>query len=98
MGFFAKLAAHATNKMAHPAIISERLSLTYGELFDCVKKTALNLDAAGFGPSEVVGIRVEDEVDHLIISLALLATGASIITLPGTMPRNCEPVWPTGFR
>ena len=83
MGFFAKLAAHATNKMAHPAIISERLSLTYGELFDCVKKTALNLDAAGFGPSEVVGICIEDEVDHVIISLALLATGASIITLPG---------------
>ena len=83
MGFFAKLAAHATNKMAHPAIISERLSLTYGQLFDCVKKTALNLDAAGFGPSEVVGICIEDEVDHVIISLALLATGASIITLPG---------------
>lgn len=83
MGFFAKLAEHAANKMAHPAIISESLSLTYGELFNCVKKTALNLDAAGFGPSEVVGIRVEDEVDHLIISLSLLATGASIITLPG---------------
>ena len=83
MGFFAKLASHAANKMAHPAIISESLSLTYGELFDCVKKTALNLDAAGFGPSEVVGICIEDEVDHVIISLALLATGASIITLPG---------------
>ena len=55
MGFFAKLAAHAANKMAYPAIISESLSLTYGELFDCVKKTALNHDAAGFGPSEVVG-------------------------------------------
>lgn len=83
MNFFAKLAEHAANKMAYPAIISESLSLTYGELFGCVKKTAVKLDAAGFGPSEVVGICVEDEVDHLVISLSLLATGASIITLPG---------------
>lgn len=83
MGFFAKLVEHTANKIAHPAIISESLSLTYGELFFCVKKTALNLDVAGFRPSDVVGICVENEVDHLIISLSLLAMGASMITLPG---------------
>lgn len=82
MGFFDKLAEYAAHKTTHPAIISEYLSLTYGELFNCIKGTTTRLLSAGFGPSEVVGICVEDEVDHLVISLSLLATGASLVTLP----------------
>lgn len=82
MRFIERLALHAQQHGSHAAVLAEHTSLDYAQLHTKVRLAAGLLDARGVGPSDVVGLSLADEVQHLIASLALMAVGAGQVTLP----------------
>ncbi|MBN9316084.1 MAG: long-chain fatty acid--CoA ligase [Devosia sp.] len=77
MRFLARLASHGRK----PAVVTDAGELDYEALLGLVGARHDELAAAGIGPTSVVGLEIEDEVEHLVFSLALLAAGASHMTL-----------------
>jgi acyl-CoA synthetase (AMP-forming)/AMP-acid ligase II len=70
------------------AIATERQSTTYADLADQVTEASAELRAAGVVPGAVVGLEAADEVEHLVLALALLALGTHHITLASHDPEN----------
>lgn len=68
------------------AVISPTVHLTYRELGEAVAYTAEWFAAAGIGPRDTVGVTVAGEVDHLIVTLALIRTGCIQVALPSHEP------------
>jgi long-chain acyl-CoA synthetase len=81
MRFLEQLAQHARSQGEHVAVVKENFTLSYHDLFRCVNRSGLALQASGFTASDVVGITLDDEVENLIVGLALMAIGAGQITL-----------------
>ena len=81
MRFLERLAQHARSQGEHAAIVKENFTVSYHDLFQCVNRSRLALQASDFTASDVVGITLDDEVENLIVSLALMAIGAAQITL-----------------
>ena len=63
------------------AVVTDAGVLSYEALGNRVAGVACALRGTGIGPGSVVGIILADEVEHLVASLALLASGARQITL-----------------
>jgi long-chain acyl-CoA synthetase len=81
MRFSERLAEHASHHGQHAAIVTSSFTLNYNDLFHCVNRSVLALHAAGFTSSDIVGVNLVDEVENLIVSLALMRTCAGQITL-----------------
>jgi long-chain acyl-CoA synthetase len=81
MGFLERLAQHASHQGQHAAVVTNTFALNYDDLFHCVNRSILALQAAGFTSSDIIGVNLDDEVEHLIVSLALMGTCAGQITL-----------------
>ena len=64
-----------------PAILSEDVSLTYGELLEAVETCAEYLIVQGLVCGEVTGISLSDEINHLISALALICLGTPHVNL-----------------
>lgn len=62
-------------------VVSDR-EVSYRELDRRVRACAAWLLAAGCRPREVVGVAVADDVDHLVVSFALLVLGVPQVPLP----------------
>jgi acyl-CoA synthetase (AMP-forming)/AMP-acid ligase II len=75
------LAEHAVKRANHPAIVTGAVTLTYGDLFQSVARSISALRELGFAPSDVIGVSVDDEVEHLIASLGIMGLGATHIAL-----------------
>jgi len=79
--FFDQLRQHAIYRPEHEAIVTDLYSLNYAEVL-CRVETGHNyLRNSGIGPDARVGLTIADEVEHLLASLALLATGSGQIIL-----------------
>lgn len=72
------------------AVVTESIELNYADLLEQVEARRRWLVAGGVVPGSVVGLEVEDEVEHLISALALLAAAASHITLPTHDPETAR--------
>ncbi len=81
MRFWNDWRSTARSQGEHAAIVKENLTVSYHDLFQCVNRSRLALQASDFTASDVVGITLDDEVENLIVSLALMAIGAAQITL-----------------
>lgn len=79
--FVKRLRAHARDRPAHPAAIDEAAPLGYAQLLARVEAEAARLVGDGVGPGAVVGITLDNEINHLVATLAVAATGASQIVL-----------------
>jgi long-chain acyl-CoA synthetase len=80
-GFFEKLSQHADRRPQHPAIVTASGTLNYGDLLRQVQAGLEYLRKQGIVPGAVVGLTLDDEVDHLVATLSLMAAGAGQITL-----------------
>ena len=82
VSFAADLASHG----ARPAILSDNLALTYGELAERVGALALRL-----GPGRrLVAMTAANDLDSIVAYLAALASGHPVILLPEDKPAALE--------
>jgi long-chain acyl-CoA synthetase len=92
MRFRDRLRELAEQRPDHPAVCDVQGEWGYAELTDRVEAACRQLRLQGIGPEAMVGITLADEAEHLVATLALLATGARQIVLathdPATMHRQ----------
>ncbi len=62
----------------------ERIS--YAELSELVAKAAVSLQRLGVEPREMVGVALPTNIDHIILSFALMRVGALAVDLPLRLP------------
>lgn len=79
--FIGDLLGVATASGDKAALIGSDRALSYGALVERVAQIAGALTRRGVGQGSVVGLSVADEIDHMILTLATLACGASQVTL-----------------
>lgn len=78
---FPLLLENARLHPARPAIITPDRRIDHGALPDHVQAIAGWLLEQGFNPDTMTGVTVTDEVDHLLITLALVCLGTPSISL-----------------
>jgi long-chain acyl-CoA synthetase len=86
--FGQRLAQHALNPHAQPAMAMPGREIGYPELSRAVEACAAWLSRSGCAASEVVGITVADDYLHTVASLALLALGVPQVCLPTHDPAS----------
>jgi acyl-CoA synthetase (AMP-forming)/AMP-acid ligase II len=74
--------AHASRRPEADAIVTDDLTITHGELFECIASWMELLLRRGLVPGEPIGISIRHEVDHLICAMALLCLGTPQVNLP----------------
>jgi long-chain acyl-CoA synthetase len=79
--FLERLSQHADRRPQHAAVVTASVTLNYGDLLRRVQAGLEYFRGQGIVPGAVVGLTLEDEVDHLIATLSLMAAGAGQITL-----------------
>ena len=75
-----QLARHARLRGEHPAIVTAARSLSYSELHAQVEGLARGLIRQDIGAGAVVGVACCDELQHLLLALALMRVGAAQFT------------------
>ncbi|MFI4924972.1 MAG: class I adenylate-forming enzyme family protein [Vicinamibacteria bacterium] len=86
MTFAERLAEHAARRDAVPALVTPRATLTYGALAHEAGRLAGALCRNGVDGTGIVGVTVRGEVDHLVVTLALLVLGAPMVALASREP------------
>lgn len=79
--FLHRLHELARQRPGHPAVCDARGEWSYAELAARVEAARERLHRQGVGPQATVGITLDDETQHLVATLALLACGARQIVL-----------------
>jgi benzoate-CoA ligase len=64
-----------------PAVVSDRESLTYGEVTACVSRFAVALRLAGLGPCDRVAMQMIDTPDLITLHLAVMAAGGVAVPI-----------------
>ena len=78
------LAGHAHTRADHPAIEAGEKIISYRKLNLEVTKFAANLQNAGIGKGDVVGVQMPDTASHLVLICALARIGAVLFSVqPG---------------
>ena len=86
MTFAERLAGHAQRRADAPALVTPCATITYGALAQEVGCLARALRRSGVDAAEIVGVTVRGEVDHLVVTLALLAIGTPTVVLASREP------------
>jgi epothilone synthetase B len=68
------------------AVISDRRSLTYGELSDETKRLAHHLQAAGVRPNTLVAVVMEKGWEQVVAVLGILTAGAAYLPIDAELP------------
>lgn len=80
-GFFGMLSLHAKRRPLQAAVVTATETLSYTDLLRRVNAGLGDLRKHGVCPGAVVGLTLDDEVEHLVATLSLMAAGAGQITL-----------------
>jgi long-chain acyl-CoA synthetase len=89
MGILHRLQDLARLRPGHAAVCDAHRQWSYAELLQRVRAACGRLREQGIGPGSVVGLALDDEAEHLLATLALLAAGARQVVLATHDP---EPV------
>ena len=97
LNIYSVIVGENSGRMDRTAVIYRGVRTTYGALLNQVEETAAVLTSFGIRAGDRVALRCPDSAAHIVLSLALLKTGAVQIpvsfTLPGVEVRNiCEQV------
>ena len=84
--FAERLARHAADPAAPPALVLPDAEVSYAELHRRVEHAAAWLRAEGCAAGDIVGITIADDVPHLVVALALLGLGLPLVALPTYQP------------
>jgi acyl-CoA synthetase (AMP-forming)/AMP-acid ligase II len=76
---------HAGRHPGAPALIEGGKTITWGELASLTAKAAVYLRNLGIGQGRHVGISLANSAAHIILSLAALRLGATVIELPSDL-------------
>lgn len=85
---FARLLENAARFPDRAAIIAPNRRITHGDLADLVAGRAMSLLAQGLDPKLMTAVTLSDEVEHLLMSLALFCLGTGNISLGTFEPRE----------
>lgn len=85
---FARLAENAATSPDRAAIITPDRRITHQDLADLVAGRAMWLLEQGFDAEAMTAVTVPDEVEHLLMSLALLCLGTRNISLGSHEPED----------
>lgn len=86
MGFLDRLREWARQRAGHAAVCATCGEWDYAELARRVEAACAGLRRQGLGPGAVVGLMLDDEAEHLVATLALLAAGTHQIVLASHEP------------
>ncbi len=78
---FALLRKNAGDEPGEPAVISEDVTISYGEMVERVAGLAGWLVRRGLVPGKVTGVSLTDEIDHLMCAMALMCLGTPQVNL-----------------
>lgn len=81
MGYIADFRGTAASRGQWPALMRGDVTMSYAVLADRIRGVAAALGARGIGAGHVVGVSIEDEIEHMVATLAVLTVGASQVTL-----------------
>ena len=81
MAILERLRELARLRTDHAALCDARGESSYAELLGRVEAACAQLRRLGIGPGAVVGLTLDDEAEHLVATLALLAAGARQVVL-----------------
>jgi acyl-CoA synthetase (AMP-forming)/AMP-acid ligase II len=81
MRFLDRLAEHEATRGVRPAVVTDSIAASYGALRGAVAKSIVALRKSGVSATDVVGLSIDDELAHLVVSLAIMGVGATQITL-----------------
>lgn len=76
-----RLAYFADNTPEHDAIVTAERTVSYKQLNFLVQQQTIALAKKGINPDSIVGIHCSDELEHLILCLAVTALGATSYTI-----------------
>jgi len=86
----ARLQHHAQARPDDDAVVSPSRTLSWAQLAGLVDAQARTLRAAGLSRSSVVGIQCDEDLPHLVLTLATIQLGASSCTLPTYEPASAR--------
>lgn len=78
----ARLRQHALNRPHAPAVVSLAHSWNYCELWQRVQNEMHNIRASQWSNDATVGLFCDDDVEHLVLSLALDGLGFTMCSIP----------------
>ena len=81
MSLLHRLRELAHQRPGHAAVCDARGEWDYAALLSRVETACAHLRGQGIGPAAVVGLALDDEAEHLVATLALLACGARQVVL-----------------
>ncbi len=76
-----RLQRHARETPDHDAIVTPNLRLSYSALLSAVNRQIEKLEATGLSETSAIGILCADDVQHLILCIAIAKMGATSCTL-----------------
>jgi acyl-CoA synthetase (AMP-forming)/AMP-acid ligase II len=85
-GFLARLLATARAHPGRLAVVGPGVALTHGALAARVAGMAGLLARAGMAPGTMAGVTLRDDLQHLVVTLALLRLGCHQVTLGSHEP------------
>ncbi len=77
-----RLFYHAEINPAHDAVVTPSLKLSYAQLIQLVQVQVKKLYEAGISSQSVVGIKCENDTQHLVLCLATTYIGTASCTIP----------------
>ena len=76
------IAVHAAERPAHPALVHDERSITFGELYARSGRVAAALQRDGVRPGDVVAVSGANSIDYAIVFVAALRAGAAVAPIP----------------
>lgn len=73
-----------------PALVHGRTTLTFQQFADRIGQTAVHLDALGVQADDVVALALPTDIDHVVLTFALLRIGAVPVEIPPTLPVDAQ--------
>ncbi len=83
--FYSLFAKHAHQNPTKIAVVNEGRTITYGELDALIQRCARNLSALGVGPSSLLAVCFDNNIEYLALYYAVARLGARIAPLSVTL-------------
>lgn len=84
--FYSRCLLHSTEQPSKNAISSINFSIKYSDLVELIDLGSAFLFEQGIDYKSKVGILIDDEVDHFLVSITLLTIGATQLSLASHYP------------
>ena len=81
---------HAYLRSSLPALVQGRTTLTFQQFADRIGQTAVHLDALGVQADDVVALALPTDIEHVVLTFALLRIGAVPVEIPPALAVDAQ--------